>query len=260
MRFSVDTQAQTLAISDADGDRTVPLYGEEAFDALSRVWLQVGWELRYTYNFSWMGRPLIQLPEDLVRVQEVVHRVRPDVLVETGVAHGGGLVFYASLFKVLGRGRVIGVERELRAENRAAIEAHPLRSLISLVDGDSADSTTVARVRDLIRPGDAVLVVLDSNHTKAHVLAELAAYAPLVTEGSYLIAADGIMAELSEVPSGRREWLHDNPREAAAEFAARHSEFVLEEPPMPFHSGKTLRRMTYWGGGFLRRRTPSERA
>ena len=137
MKLTIDTDGRIL-IEEAAGRRvTWPLYSKEAFERISRQWLRVGWNQRYLYTFTWMGRPVIQLPEDLLRAQEVVYRVRPDVLIETGVAHGGSLVFYASLFKAMNHGRVIGVDAEIRPHNRVAIERHELSRLITLVEGDS---------------------------------------------------------------------------------------------------------------------------
>src|SRR5205823_3509639 len=147
----------------------------------------VGWGQKYSYQFSWLGRPVIQLPEDLMRIQEVVYQVKPDVIVETGVAHGGGQVFLASLCKIMGKGRVIGVDIEIRPHNRAALEVHELYSLITLIEGSSIDPAVVDKVKGAIRPSENVLVLLDANHTKDHVLKELEAYGPLVGIGSYII-------------------------------------------------------------------------
>src|SRR5262249_2601890 len=161
-----------------------------------KEWLNVGWTQRYSYSFTWLGRPLIQLPEDVLRIQEVIHRVKPDVIVETGVAHGGSLILYASLCKAMDRGRVIGIDIEIRPHNRSAIEAHPLAHYITLIEGSSTDASVVGRVKSLIKPSETVLVILDSNHTRGHVLAELEAYAPIVTPNSYIVATDGIMADV----------------------------------------------------------------
>ncbi len=133
MRITIDTDTRQLTTVDDGVESQCPLYSPEAFRTLSRQWIKVGWELKYTYGFSWMGRPIIQLPEDLVRIQEVIFDVSPDVIIETGVAHGGSLIFYASLFRAIGKGRVIGVDIEIRPHNRRAIEAHPLAELITLV-------------------------------------------------------------------------------------------------------------------------------
>jgi len=192
MRLTIDTDAKTVTEQTPDGPREHPLDSPEAFRLISEQWLAVGWTQKYIYGFTWLGRPIIQLPEDMIRIQEVIYRVKPDVIVETGVAHGGSLIYYASLCKATDRGRVIGVDVEIRPHNRSAIEAHPLKSYITLIEGSSTDAATVAAVRDLIRPGERVLVLLDSCHTKAHVKAELEAYAPLVGPGSYIVATDGL--------------------------------------------------------------------
>src|SRR5262249_51204926 len=151
-----------LIQDDGDGRRVLPLHSPEAFAVLSRWWLEVGWTQKYSYGFTWMGRPLVQLPEDVLRIQEVIWRVQPDVIVETGVAHGGSLVFYASLCKAMGHGRVVGVDIEIRPPNRAAIESHALAGYITLVEGSSTDEDVLRRVRELVRPGETVLVLLDS--------------------------------------------------------------------------------------------------
>lgn len=253
MRLTVDTKDQTL-ILEADGEqRRMHLFSREAFEVLSALWLKVGWNEKYTYTFSWFGRPIIQLPEDLVRIQEVIFEVKPDVIVETGVAHGGSLVFYAGLCKAVGRGRVIGVDLEIRPANRAAIEAHELASLIVLVEGDSKDAQVVDRVAKLIHPGETVLVILDSNHSKKHVLAELRAYSRLVSPGSYIVATDGIMQDLADVPRGSREWATDNPASAAAEFASEDPKFARQAPSWPFNESKLEAPVTHWPGGWLRR-------
>jgi len=253
VKIVIDSIGASLTHEQDGTTKMTGLYTEEAFGILSDLWLRVGWSLRYSYSLTWLGRPVIQLPEDLLRIQEVVFRVRPDVIVETGIAHGGSLVFFASLCRLLDKGHVVGVDIEIRSPNRDAIEAHPLSSHISLIEGDSAAQETAARVSHHIRPGDVVLVVLDSCHTRAHVLAELTLYAPLVSPGSYIVAADGIMADLAEVPGGRREWAWDNPREAAREFVAANPNFVIEELPFLFNEGSTKRRVTYWPNAFIKR-------
>jgi cephalosporin hydroxylase len=253
MRLIIDTDARLVAQEDADGRREMPLDSPEAFRLLSQQWLTVGWTQKYSYSFTWLGRPVIQLPEDMLRVQEVIYQVRPDVIVETGVAHGGSLVYYASLCKVLGQGRVVGIDVEIRPHNRKAIEAHPLAGLITLVEGSSTDPSIVEKVRRLIRPGERVLVMLDSNHSKRHVLEELKAYGPLVTVGSYLVAADGVMALVAGRPGSKPEWSWDNPTEAVREFAASDPHFEVEEPAFLFNEGKIKDRVTYWPSAYLRR-------
>jgi len=254
MKLILDTADSSLRISETGSEQNLSLYSPEAFAALSRLWLKVGWSLRYTYSFTWMGRPIIQLPEDIVRIQEVLYEVKPDVVIETGVAHGGSLVLYASLFKAMGRGRVIGVDIEIRPHNRKAIEEHPLSPLITLVEGNSVAVETLARVRSHLRPGERVLVLLDSNHCRAHVLSELEAYGPLVTPGSYIVATDGLMEFLDDVPRGQPSWKTDNPKAAAEEFAKGHTEFVPCSPPFHFNEGSISEPITHWPGAYLKRR------
>jgi cephalosporin hydroxylase len=226
----------------------------EAFEAISAAWLRCGWDVKYVQSFTWMGRPVIQLPEDMIRIQEVIWRLRPDVIVETGVAHGGSLIFYASLFEAMGHGRAIGVDIDIREHNRTAIEAHPLATRITLISGSSTARGTLAAVRHGIAPDERVLVVLDSNHCSAHVGAELDLYAPLVSPGSYIVACDGIMAELAGAPRSAPDWTWNNPVTAVESFLARNQDFVLEEPSFPFNEGAVRNRVTYWPKSFLKRR------
>jgi cephalosporin hydroxylase len=254
MKVTIDTMNKILTIQSNNEERILPLYSKEAFEVLSSLWLKVGWNQKYTYTFTWLGRPIIQLPEDMIRAQEVIWRVQPDVIVETGVAHGGSLVYYASLCKVIGKGRVIGVDIEIRPHNRQAIEAHPLSSLITLVEGDSIAPETVRKVHSLVKPGEVVMVFLDSCHTKQHVLAELEAYHDLISPGSYIVATDGIMRDLHDVPRGKPEWAWDNPAAAVVEFVFRHPEFVVEQPAWPFNESDLSTNVTHWPGAWLRRR------
>lgn len=229
----------------------------EAFALVSRAWLRAGWDTKYVYSFSWFGRPIIQLPEDMVRLQELMWELKPDVIVETGVAHGGSLIYYASIFKAMATGaktgRVIGVEIALRDHNRTAIMDHPLASLITIVDGSSTAPDTVARVQALIRPDEKVLVILDSNHTRQHVLDECRAYAPMVAKGSYIVATDGIMEQVAGAPRTKPDWVHDNPKAAAIAFAAENPDFIIEEPVWPFNEGAVKDRVTYWPSAYLKR-------
>ena len=253
MKIVIDTTARTLTIEKDGKSNEMDLYSREAFECLSMQWLRVGWNQKYVYTFSWMGRPIIQLPEDMIRAQEVIYRLRPDVIVETGVAHGGSLVFYAGLCKAMGRGRVFGIDIEIRRHNRKAIEAHELSSYITLIEGNSTDAAIAAKTKSLVRAGEKVIVFLDSNHSRQHVLAELEAYCGLVSPGSYIVATDGLMRTLSDVPRGKAEWTQDNPAEAAAEFARTHPEFILEQPTWIFNESELTQNVTHWPGAWLRR-------
>ncbi len=254
MKIQIDTELRQVIRLDNGAEVKIPLYSPEAFDLISDVWLKVEWSQRYSYTFTWLGRPLIQLPADVLRIQEVIYKVKPTLIIETGIAHGGSLVFYASLFKMLGFGRVVGVDIEIRPHNRKAIESHEMSPLITLVEGSSTAPETVDKVCSLVKPEDKVLVILDSCHTKSHVAAELEAYCELVSPGSYIVATDGCMKDLHDVPGGRPEWELDHPTAAAAEFAGKHPEFILGDPAWVFNESKLNKNLTHWPGAYLLRK------
>src|SRR5687767_10361992 len=172
----IDTDSATVMLKDNVQEKLFGFSDPEAFRIISNVWLRCGWDTKYVYSFTWLGRPVIQLPEDMFRIQEVIYKIKPDVIIETGVAHGGSLIFYASLCKAMGKGRVIGIDIEIRPHNRIAIESHHLYEYITLLEGSSTSPKILAQVRKLVQPDETTLVLLDSNHTKQHVLEELHAY------------------------------------------------------------------------------------
>ncbi|MFH0921364.1 MAG: CmcI family methyltransferase [Fibrobacterota bacterium] len=250
MKFSIDTTAKELMMENGE---TLPLYSKEGFELLSDLWLKTGWNQKYVYTFTWMGRPIIQLPEDVMRIQEVIYTVKPDVIIETGVAHGGSLIMYASLCKAMGKGRIIGIDIEIRAHNRKALEAHELYSYLTLIEGSSVDTGIVNKVKSLVKPGERVLVILDSNHTKPHVLKELELYSGIVSHGSYIVATDGSMQDLYDVPRGQPEWTHDNPVEAVNEFLKSHPDFKVEQPVWRFNESELSKNITHWPSAYLKK-------
>ncbi|MGH2462329.1 MAG: cephalosporin hydroxylase family protein [Candidatus Limnocylindria bacterium] len=190
---------------------------------------------KYSYNFSWLGRPIIQYPQDIVAMQELVWSVQPDLIVETGIAHGGSLILWSSLLELNAAcggpqdGRVVGVDIDIRAHNRAAIEAHPLARRITMIEGSSVDPAVVAQVKDAAASRDRVLVCLDSNHTHAHVLAELEAYAPMTSVGSYCVVFDTVIEDLPEGMYPDRPWgPGDNPKTAVVEYLGSHPQFEVD--------------------------------
>jgi cephalosporin hydroxylase len=250
--ITIDWDKRVVTVRSGAEKASYALGTPEAFGVISKAWLRAGWDNKYVYGFTWMGRPIIQLPEDMIRIQEVIHSVRPDVIIETGVAHGGSLIYYASLCKVMERGRVIGIDIEIRPHNRAAIEEHPLFPFITLIEGSSIDPAVVAKVKAQAASAKSVLVLLDSCHSKAHVLAELRAYASLVTPGSYIVAMDGIMEVVVGGRSAQPDWIWNNPRQAALEFVKENVNFRIEEPVFPFNEGNITQRVTYWPGAYVK--------
>ncbi len=255
MKLIIDTEKQLLTSEDRGCVEEFELYSKKAFELVSRQWVRVGWDQKYQYTFSWMGRPIIQLPEDMIRTQEVIYKVRPDVIIETGVAHGGSLIYYASILKGMGiDGRVIGVDIEIRPHNRKAIEGHEMFPFITLIEGSSTEQTIVDQVKSLVSPSEKVLVILDSNHTKQHVADELEAYSDLVTPGSYIVATDGVMKDLYNVPRGSDDWEWNHPTAAATEFAEQNPDFVIEQPDWPFCESNLTENITHWPGAWLRKK------
>ena len=201
---------------------------------------------RYSYNFDWMGRPIIQVPQDIVSMQELIWRVKPDLIIETGIAHGGSLVMSASMLALLDYSdavlkkmtfdpckstrKVIGIDIDIRAHNRIAIEQHPMSHLIQMIQGSSIRPEIVQEVRHLARDYNRVLVCLDSNHTHEHVLEELQAYAPLTSLGSYCIVFDTIIEDMPSTMFPDRPWgIGDNPKTAVKEYLSSHPEFEIDE-------------------------------
>ncbi|NUS39209.1 MAG: cephalosporin hydroxylase [Lysobacter sp.] len=201
---------------------------DAALKSQSMNWLVASAERRYSYNFRWMGRPIIQYPQDMIAMQEILWEVRPDLVIETGIAHGGSLVYYASLCQLIGHGEVLGVDIDIRPHNRKAIEAHPMASRIRMLEGSSIERSMIERVQ-AEAAGKRVLVVLDSNHTHAHVLAELQAYAPLVSVGSYCVVYDTVVEDMPPDAFPARPWgVGDNPKTAVHEFLAGDGRFEID--------------------------------
>jgi len=245
-RPSSDQPGRLIKIQTPEGERELDIYSPEGFRVVADLWTRSNWQHKLSYELTWLGIPIIQLPEDILMVQELVWKNRPDVIVESGVAHGGALILYASLLELLGRGRVIGVDIEIRKYNRLAIESHPASKRISLVEGSSTDPATLDDVKSRIRPGERVMVMLDSNHTRDHVRAELELYAPLVGPGGYVVVFDGVMRQVADAPNAKPGWDTDNPLTAVADFLAAHPDFEVD------HAYERLA-VSYCPSGFLRR-------
>lgn len=253
IRFMQFTYKDTEGLIILEDGRELQLSSPQAFELISEAWVRSGWDTKYVYGFTWMGRPVIQLPEDLIRIQEVIYDVQPDVIIETGVAHGGSLVFYAGLMMAMGKGKVVGVDIEIRPKNRSEIEKHPTSEKISLIEGNSVSDEIVAQVGSHISSGDKVLVVLDSNHSLEHVQREIEIYSEFVSQGSYIVVCDGIMAALAGAPRSSPDWKWNNPLTAIDNFLQVSTKFTQIEPPRRFNEGLIKDRVTYWPNAFLKR-------
>lgn len=198
---------------------------------LAKEFLIASCRYNYSYNFTWLGRPIIQFPQDVMAMQEIIWQVQPDLIIETGIAHGGSLIFHACLLELIGgNGLVLGVDIDIRPHNRVEIEKHPLAKRIKMIQGSSVDETVAAQVRTVARGRQRVLVSLDSNHTHEHVLRELQLYSPLVTKGSYLVVFDTVVEDMPADFFRDRPWgKGNNPKTAVREFLKTNQRFTIDK-------------------------------
>jgi cephalosporin hydroxylase len=201
------------------------------FKETSRDFILQQVQHKYTYNFTWMGMPIIQFPQDIIALQEIIWEVKPDVIIETGIARGGSVIFYSSLQRLIGNeGIVIGVDVDIRPHNRKEIEDHPFSDTIHLIEGDSTSMKVLNQVKDLISDRKSVLIILDSNHTHEHVLKELELYSPFVTEGSYLVVLDTIVEDMPDHFFEDRPWKSGNsPKSAVRQFLQQNKRFIVDK-------------------------------
>ena len=204
---------------------------DKQLKSISNDFVKLTGKYKYTYNFSWLGRPIIQFPQDMIAMQEIVWQVRPDLIIETGIAHGGSLIFSASMLELLGNnGQVLGIDIDIREHNRKAIEAHPMFRRIDMIEGSSIDEKIVRQVYDFAKNKKQILVVLDSMHTHDHVLKELEFYSPLVTKGSYLVVFDTIIEDMPEDFFPDRPWgKGNNPKTAVYEYLKSTDCFEIDK-------------------------------
>ncbi len=245
-------------------DEIIQMGKNELLKKQSIDWLIEASREKYTYHFEFFDRPVIQLPQDMVAMQELIFKVKPDLIIETGIAHGGSLVMSASMLALLdmadainadtsfdpsnSRRKVLGIDIDIRAHNRAAIEAHPMASRIAMIEGSSIDSGVISLVHQFAAKYERILICLDSNHTHDHVLAELLAYAPLTSVGSYCVVFDTVVEDMPKDLFPDRPWgPGDNPKTAVWEYIKNHPEFVIDK------SIEHKLMLTVAPDGFLRR-------
>lgn len=185
---------------------------------------------QYSYNFTWMGRPIIQYPQDLIAMQEIIWNLKPDLIIETGIAHGGSLIFYSSLLELIGKGEVLGIDIDIRQHNKTEIENHPMYKRIEMIEGSSIDPKIIDQVAKIAKDKATVLVLLDSNHTHDHVLSELKLYSTFVSKNSYLVCFDTIVEEMPEGYLPNRPWsVGRNPKTAVWEFLNENDNFEIDK-------------------------------
>ena len=221
----------------------------EDFIKLSNDWRLKAMEKKYVYNFEWMGRPIIQFPQDILAIQQLIWKVKPDLIIETGIAHGGSIIFSASMLELVGgEGEVLGIDVDIREHNREEIEKHPMYKRISMLEGSSIDEALFEKVKEKAKNKKHIMVILDSNHTHDHVLKELEMYAPLVSKDSYLLVFDTLIEDMPKGFFDDRPWdVGDNPKTAVHEFLKNTNDFQID------HSIESQLMVTVAPDGFLKR-------
>lgn len=202
----------------------------EVLKKAATVFMDASIRSRYSYNFTWLGRPIIQYPQDIVAIQEIIYQIQPDLIIETGIAHGGSLVLHASICELIGKGEVLGIDIDIREHNKTEIINHRMSKRISMIQGSSIAPEIVAQVVEKAKGKKRVMVILDSNHTHDHVSKEIKYYSPLVTKDSYLLVFDTIVEDLSEGIYDNRPWgLGNNPKTAVFDFLKNNNDFVIDQ-------------------------------
>ena len=197
---------------------------------LSNKWMVESSLDEYSYHFSWLGRPIIQFPQDMIAVQEIIWKIKPDLIIETGIARGGSLIFSASILEIIGKGKVLGIDIDIRKHNKTEIKKHPMNKRITMIEGSSIDEKISKQVFDFAKGNEVILVMLDSNHTHKHVLKEMELYSPLVTKDSYLIVFDTIIEDMPKNSSSDRDWdKGNNPKTAVWEFLKKNNRFEIDK-------------------------------
>ncbi len=197
---------------------------------MTRSWFDLSFQYQYSYHFTWLGRPIIQFPQDMIALQEIIWKTKPDVIIETGIAHGGSLIFSASILELIGKGKVIGIDIDIRKQNKIEIEKHSLFKRIEMIEGSSVDSKIIKKIFSMIEKKEKVLVLLDSNHTHEHVLKELNAYSSIVKKGSYIIVFDTMVEDMPENSFPNRPWdKQNNPKTAVKEFLKKNDRFKIDK-------------------------------
>ena len=240
-----------IKIKNDNYSNEVDLYSQEGIELISSLWVKLYAQYKLTHDITWMGIPIIQFPEDILMMQELIWKIRPDVIIECGVAHGGSMLFYASLLELIGKGHVIGIDVKIRQYNKISIKSHAMSHRIELLEGSSVSEEIINTVKKMIKGANKVMVILDSNHSTEHVAKELEFYNELVTPGSYLVVMDGAQAFVWDIPNGKLEWNEDNPLKAIEKFIENNSQFEID----PYYNRL---KVTSNPKGFLRKLTQEE--
>lgn len=221
---------------------------DHRFQSLAQKFISYSMKHKYSYNFNWLSRPIIQYPQDIIAMQEIIWKLKPDLIIETGIAHGGGLIFYASMLELIGKGEVLGIDIDIRKHNRKEIEKHKMYKRIKMLEGSSIDEKIIKKIQKIVKRHKNIMVCLDSLHTQEHVFKELDAYSKFVSIGNYLVVFDTIIEYLPKGFFKNRPWdKGNNPKTAVNEFLKRNKNFITDKTI----ENKLL--ITVAPGGYLKR-------
>jgi len=211
-------------------NRIKSYHDDRHFLKLSQNWLIESFKKKYEYNFTWLGRPIIQYPFDIISIQELIWKVKPDLIIETGIAHGGSIIFSASMLEIIGKGEVLGIDIDIRQHNKIEIQKHPMYKRITMIEGSSVDKVVFQKVKKIVNDHKIVLLLLDSNHTHDHVLHELQLYSQFVSLNSYIVVFDTFIEDLPDELSQDRPWgKGNNPKTAVKEFLKDNQKFQIDK-------------------------------
>jgi cephalosporin hydroxylase len=220
---------KNLEFKNQNRKKIAEMFKDKKLKETSEKWFLESYKHEYSYHFSWLGRPIIQYPQDMITIQEIIWDYKPDIIIETGIAHGGSLIFSASILELLGKGEVIGIDIDIREHNKKEIEKHPLYKRITMLEGSSINKKIRDKVFKLSK-NKKVIIFLDSNHTEKHVLKELEFYSPLVTKGGYVVVFDTIIEDLPEKFVQNRDWgKNNNPKSAVNKFLKKNNKFKIDK-------------------------------
>ncbi|AFS83788.1 cephalosporin hydroxylase family protein [Candidatus Nitrosopumilus sediminis] len=210
-------------------------------------WVQHAWKYQYPYHFTWLGRPIIQFPQDIIALQEIIWKTKPELIIETGIARGGSIIFSASLLELMGKGKVVGIDIDIRSENKKEIEKHPLSHRIVIIEGSSVQKKVINQINKIAKNKKRILIILDSDHSEKHVLKELNSYSHLIKKGGYLIVCDTFVEEMPKGFFKDRNWNKgNNPKTAIKKFLKTNDRFKID------HSVDKKLLITACSSGFLK--------
>ncbi len=252
-KLIIDFENEEIQILESHNSYTHKFSTEKAFNAVAQAYLRLGWDNKYVYSFKWLGRPIIQLPDDIIRLQELIYEVKPDVIIDIGIAHGGSLIFNSTLLKTYGGRKVIGIDIDIREKNLKAIKEHKMFDQIELIQGNSTSDNVFFEAKNFIKESDKVMVFLDGKHTYDHVYKELEMYSKLITKGSYIVAMDGIQRDLVGAPRSNPDWQTNNPANAAEDFVKNNKNYEIDLRLPSFNEGNIKQHVTYWPSAYIKK-------